>query len=73
MNNNSKKISKKEIDKRVEELMSIAGFASGQFGKDKKAVQKIKAKKLERIMSFAGMASGLFVNETVQSIKSKME
>ena len=29
---------------RVDELMSIAGFASGEFGKDKKAVQKIKSK-----------------------------
>ena len=55
--------------------MSIAGFASGQFGKDKKAVQRIKAKKLERIMSFAGMADGLFPKEkkTIQKIKSRME
>ncbi len=65
----------KRHKKRVEELMSIAGFASGQFGKDKKAVQRIKAKKLERIMSFAGMADGLFPKEkkTIQKIKSRME
>ena len=56
--------------------MSIAGFASGQFGKDKKAVQKIKAKKgVEEFMKFAGMASGLFPKEkkAIQKIKSQME
>ena len=66
----------KRHKKRVEELMSIAGFASGQFGKDKKAVQRIKAKKgVEEFMKFAGMASGLFPKEkkAIQKIKSQME
>ncbi len=56
--------------------MSIVGFASGQFRKDKKAVQKIKAKKgTEEFMEFSGMASGLFPKEekAIQKIKSQME
>ncbi len=66
----------KRHKKRAEEFMSIAGFASGQFGKDKKVVQKIKAKKgVEEFMKFAGMASGLFPKEkkAIQKIKSQME
>ncbi len=59
-------------DKKTGEYRGV--FVSQHYADDvKKMILARRKKKVKEFMKFSGMASGLFVNETVQSIKSKME
>ncbi len=59
-------------DKKTGEYKGV--FVSYHYADDvKKMILARRKKKVREFMKFSGMASGLFVNETVQSIKSKME